>query len=225
MRSSGIEAWDAVMTSVAIAVEVEMREMKDKSQAANSGALGIRRSASTFARGSCGNRTPLLSAQPTLPTRHNMIGCTCRAALRTQRTLAGLPSRAKSLSTSSLRSASPSPTPSATPSAPKPSTRALFPGARTHENLPIPLTAIPQSSCVAGTRITGLQTLKDGADPIALEDHEYPAWLWTLVAPEKRAGKQVEVARSDAEKLKDARRELQRAGTAGIKAANTLKAK
>ncbi|KAL8280881.1 hypothetical protein RQP46_006560 [Phenoliferia psychrophenolica] len=140
-----------------------------------------------------------------------MLACTCRSTLRTpRRLLVALPSRANSnsLSTSSLLSASP-PSPPSPPAAPKPT---------------IPL---PQSSCVAGTRLTGLLTLKDSTDPIAMEDSEYPAWVWQLVAPEKRTGgKQVEKeARTAQELLKDARRELQRQGTAGIKAANTLKSK
>lgn len=54
-----------------------------------------------------------------------------------------------------------------------------------------------------------------------MEDHDYPAWVWTLVAPEKGARGVEKAARTD----KDARRDLQRASTNAIKAANTLKAK
>lgn len=34
----------------------------------------------------------------------------------------------------------------------------------------------------AGTRLTNLNHIKNGADPIALPDLEYPAWLWTLTS-------------------------------------------
>ena len=27
----------------------------------------------------------------------------------------------------------------------------------------------------------GINYMKNGKDPIALEDHEYPDWLWTLL--------------------------------------------
>ncbi|KAF2716359.1 hypothetical protein K431DRAFT_279086 [Polychaeton citri CBS 116435] len=38
-----------------------------------------------------------------------------------------------------------------------------------------------QSSCVAGTKLKGLNFIKGKQDPVALEDHEYPAWLWTVL--------------------------------------------
>ncbi|CAO3649149.1 unnamed protein product [Cunninghamella echinulata] len=34
------------------------------------------------------------------------------------------------------------------------------------------------SSVAAGTPLKGINFLKEGKDPIALEDHEYPMWLW-----------------------------------------------
>ncbi|KUL88350.1 hypothetical protein ZTR_04980 [Talaromyces verruculosus] len=37
------------------------------------------------------------------------------------------------------------------------------------------------SSCVAGTPLTGLNYMKGKPDIVALEDHEYPDWLWTLL--------------------------------------------
>lgn len=37
------------------------------------------------------------------------------------------------------------------------------------------------SSCVAGTPLTGLNYIKGKPDIVALEDHEYPDWLWTLL--------------------------------------------
>lgn len=37
------------------------------------------------------------------------------------------------------------------------------------------------SSCAAGTVLKGLNVRKTGEDPVALEDSEYPPWLWTLL--------------------------------------------
>lgn len=37
------------------------------------------------------------------------------------------------------------------------------------------------SSCVAGTPLKGLNYTKGKPDIVALEDHEYPDWLWTLL--------------------------------------------
>ncbi|KAJ2714460.1 hypothetical protein H4R19_001715 [Coemansia spiralis] len=39
----------------------------------------------------------------------------------------------------------------------------------------------PVSSAVHGTVLKGLNIYKDGQDPVALKDDEYPAWLWTLL--------------------------------------------
>ncbi|KAL9054956.1 MAG: hypothetical protein Q9162_003811 [Coniocarpon cinnabarinum] len=39
----------------------------------------------------------------------------------------------------------------------------------------------PKSCVLAGTPLRGLNYMKNGSDPIALEDHEYPDWLWTLL--------------------------------------------
>ncbi|KPM38918.1 hypothetical protein AK830_g7620 [Neonectria ditissima] len=38
-----------------------------------------------------------------------------------------------------------------------------------------------RSSCPAGTKLTGLNYLKNGHDPIALKDEEYPEWLWSCL--------------------------------------------
>lgn len=48
-------------------------------------------------------------------------------------------------------------------------------------NLP-PSSALPPSSCPAGTPLPGLAILKDRPEPIALPDDEYPPWLWSLLA-------------------------------------------
>ncbi|KAH7163198.1 mitochondrial ribosomal protein L37-domain-containing protein [Dactylonectria estremocensis] len=39
----------------------------------------------------------------------------------------------------------------------------------------------PLSSCPAGTQLTGLNYHKNGQDPIALKDEEYPDWLWSCL--------------------------------------------
>ena len=43
-------------------------------------------------------------------------------------------------------------------------------------------TAAIISSVPAGTPLKGLNFVKGAPDPVALEDHEYPDWLWTLLA-------------------------------------------
>lgn len=42
----------------------------------------------------------------------------------------------------------------------------------------------PKSSCSAGT-ILNLKIKKNGDEPTALEDHEYPEWLWDCLDKEK----------------------------------------
>lgn len=42
----------------------------------------------------------------------------------------------------------------------------------------------PKSSCVAGT-VLNLKIRKSGDEPVALEDSEYPAWLWDVLDKEK----------------------------------------
>jgi len=38
-----------------------------------------------------------------------------------------------------------------------------------------------QSSVPAGTQLKGLNFYKDKTDPLAMEDHEYPDWLWGVL--------------------------------------------
>lgn len=38
----------------------------------------------------------------------------------------------------------------------------------------------PKSSTAAGT-VLNLKVRKSGDEPVALEDHEYPDWLWTIL--------------------------------------------
>ncbi|KAK8181920.1 mitochondrial ribosomal protein L37-domain-containing protein [Phyllosticta capitalensis] len=41
-----------------------------------------------------------------------------------------------------------------------------------------------QSSVAAGTTLKGLNFLKNKQDPVAMEDSEYPPWLWRILKPE-----------------------------------------
>lgn len=43
------------------------------------------------------------------------------------------------------------------------------------------------SSAPQGTVLKGLNIYKEGKDPVALKDEEYPSWLWTLLDPAPEA--------------------------------------
>ncbi|ODQ60000.1 hypothetical protein WICANDRAFT_15267, partial [Wickerhamomyces anomalus NRRL Y-366-8] len=45
-----------------------------------------------------------------------------------------------------------------------------------------------KSSCPVGT-LLNLKIKKSGAEPVALEDHEYPEWLWTVLDPKAQEEK------------------------------------
>lgn len=83
---------------------------------------------------------------------------------------------------------------------------------RAHANLP------PFShSAFPWTNIT-----KAGSAAIALEDSEYPAWLWALAPAPGGAAKK---AAGGEESIADQVKRLRKDGAAKIKAANTLKSK
>ena len=44
------------------------------------------------------------------------------------------------------------------------------------------------SSVPGGTPLMGLSYMKNKPDPVALEDWEYPPWLWTLLQPKGGSG-------------------------------------
>lgn len=48
-----------------------------------------------------------------------------------------------------------------------------------------PINTKKPSSVPKGTVLNGLQYLKDGQDPVALDDSEYPEWLWELLDEKK----------------------------------------
>lgn len=47
---------------------------------------------------------------------------------------------------------------------------------------------LPASSVLAGTVLKGLNFMKNKQDPIALEDREYPEWLWRVLDKGQSAG-------------------------------------
>ncbi|KAI9027518.1 mitochondrial ribosomal protein L37-domain-containing protein [Phycomyces nitens] len=55
--------------------------------------------------------------------------------------------------------------------------------------LPATTPARTVSAAPAGTPLKGLNYLKDRQDPIALEDSEYPEWLWNLLDERKQKQK------------------------------------
>ncbi|KAF8533522.1 mitochondrial ribosomal protein L37-domain-containing protein [Trichophaea hybrida] len=44
-----------------------------------------------------------------------------------------------------------------------------------------------RSSVPAGTKLHGINYFKNKSDPIAMEDHEYPDWLWTVLDSSKKS--------------------------------------
>ena len=56
----------------------------------------------------------------------------------------------------------------------------------------------PRSSVPAGTPLEGLNYLKNNSAPLALEDHEYPEWLWTLLDSQTTAGEGASGVEGDA---------------------------
>jgi large subunit ribosomal protein L54 len=47
----------------------------------------------------------------------------------------------------------------------------------------------PPSSCLAGTKINGLNYFKNKPEVLAKEDHEYPVWLWDLLGDASKEAK------------------------------------
>lgn len=47
--------------------------------------------------------------------------------------------------------------------------------------------AAPRSICLEGTVLNGLNYFKGKTDPVALKDEEYPEWLWSCLAVQKKA--------------------------------------
>ncbi|WWC86878.1 uncharacterized protein L201_001757 [Kwoniella dendrophila CBS 6074] len=85
------------------------------------------------------------------------------------------------------------------------------------------------SSVPAGTTLTGLSILKDKSDPVALEDDQYPPWLWTLLEDTSKAHKlaenQVELSKEGEQSfdVNKEKRKLKNLNREKIKASNYLK--
>ncbi|TKA68281.1 hypothetical protein B0A49_06113 [Cryomyces minteri] len=69
--------------------------------------------------------------------------------------------------------------PFSTPLTPSPEAAGVKPGK------PATPPVIALSSVVAGTPLKGLNFMKNKQDPVALEDSEYPSWLWGILAQRK----------------------------------------
>ncbi|KAK6463285.1 hypothetical protein DFJ63DRAFT_114292 [Scheffersomyces coipomensis] len=77
-------------------------------------------------------------------------------------------------------------------------------------------TTIPKSSCPAGT-VLNLKVRKNGDEPVALEDSEYPEWLWGMLDKA-----QVDETLKKTDIMKWRRKQLRKANTNTIKNNNFL---
>ncbi|CAR29945.1 hypothetical protein ZYGR_0AD06360 [Zygosaccharomyces rouxii] len=73
-----------------------------------------------------------------------------------------------------------------------------------------------KSSCPAGT-IINVNTKKSGKDPVALEDNEYPDWLWEVLDPE------AQMKKLQADPMKLRKKQLRKDNREKIKQNNFLK--
>jgi large subunit ribosomal protein L54 len=73
--------------------------------------------------------------------------------------------------------------PFTTPNNVSPITHGEKPSKKKASDLPTVL-----SSCPAGTPLKGLNFIKGKTDPVAMEDHEYPEWLWAVLKPKEKDG-------------------------------------
>ncbi|CCK69291.1 mitochondrial 54S ribosomal protein mL54 KNAG_0C01770 [Huiozyma naganishii CBS 8797] len=73
-----------------------------------------------------------------------------------------------------------------------------------------------KSSCLAGTPLK-LDIRKDGRDPVAMRDEEYPEWLWHVLEPATGGD-----ASARADPLAARRKELRRKHRNEIKQSNYL---
>ena len=68
-----------------------------------------------------------------------------------------------------------------TTSTPQLSTETTTPTSTAQTSDAPPSPSQSRSSVAAGTVLKGLNYFKNKQDPVALEDHEYPAWLWHVL--------------------------------------------
>lgn len=111
------------------------------------------------------------------PTTTNL-----RTLTTTPPSLASTPVTAETTTTATPRSATGSPAATSKPGVAQPFSAPLTP-AEKPEAPASNKAAAPAvvSSVPAGTVLKGLNFYKDKADPIALADEEYPAWLWKVL--------------------------------------------
>jgi hypothetical protein len=70
-------------------------------------------------------------------------------------------------------------------SAAQPFSEPLTPSAKKEQPKQSP---VIRSSVPAGTPLKGLNFLKNQQDPVAMEDHEYPSWLWDILKAQEKKG-------------------------------------
>lgn len=78
------------------------------------------------------------------------------------------------------------------------------------------LNNIPKSSCPAGT-VLNLKVRKNGEEPVALEDSEYPEWLWGMLDKKK-----MDEDLKEQDLMKWRRRKLRKENTKRINSNNFL---
>ena len=76
------------------------------------------------------------------------------------------------------------------------------------------------SSCPAGTILSGLSLYKDRADPVALPDSEYPAWLWNILDDPSATSASGAILESTAGLSKGEARAVQKRNLKAVRAAS-----
>ncbi|OCK97139.1 mitochondrial 54S ribosomal protein mL54 [Cenococcum geophilum 1.58] len=108
---------------------------------------------------------------------HNTTAPSFNRLLSTTSQQGSLPSLHKLPAATSTSAAQPL----STPLTPSPAAVGVEPG---KSQIPV----IILSSTPAGTPLKGLNFLKSRSDPIALEDSEYPSWLWDILKKDGKKG-------------------------------------
>ncbi|KAI6801778.1 hypothetical protein KC332_g12205 [Hortaea werneckii] len=101
--------------------------------------------------------------------------------------------------------------PFSTPLTPKPSREGNLPMQRNQSKAAAKL---PVSSVPAGTPLKGLTFEKNKQDPVAKEDAEYPAWLWTALARKEEAAASASGGFNEGDLFAKSKRVRQRAAKA-----------
>ncbi|KAI9719550.1 MAG: hypothetical protein M1828_006179 [Chrysothrix sp. TS-e1954] len=113
----------------------------------------------------------------------------CRPNTRSLSTTATNDAQAEGTASSTSDARSPPPATSQ-PAASQPFSTPLLPQKALAVALKKQVTAAQKekvvSSVAAGTPLQGLNYFKNREDPVAMEDHEYPDWLWTVLQRRER---------------------------------------